>query len=76
MTLPAFAAERRAAALLLLGARRCRSICPAHGALSSKPNDDETWTDRETDGRTPGRYIDPAPHSIRAVTKTRLSSDN
>jgi len=39
VTLPAFGAERRAAAPLLLGigARRCRSICPARGALSSKP---------------------------------------
>jgi len=37
MTLPAFAAERRAAAPLLLGARRCRSLSPARMALSSKP---------------------------------------
>jgi len=38
-TLPACAAERRAAAPLLLGAgtRCCRSISPARGALSSKP---------------------------------------
>jgi len=38
MTLSAFAAERRAAASLRLGAgaRRYRSICPARGALSSK----------------------------------------
>ena len=38
MTLPALAAERCAAAPLLLGAgaRRCRSICPTCGALSSK----------------------------------------
>jgi len=57
MTLPAFAAERRAAAQLLLGAgtRRCRSICPARGALSSKPAARRSgcgrW-DRRTDGRT------------------------
>jgi len=37
MALPAFAAERRAAAHLLLGARRCRLIFPAGTALSSKP---------------------------------------
>jgi len=41
MTLPAFAAERRAAApaaaLLLPGARHCRSISFARTALSSKP---------------------------------------
>jgi len=37
MTLPAFAAERRAAVLLLPGALRCRSISFARTALSSKP---------------------------------------
>jgi len=37
MTLTAFAAERRAAAALLLGARRCQSMSSAHTALSSKP---------------------------------------
>jgi len=37
MAVPAIAAERRAAAPLLLGARRCRSISPTHTALSSKP---------------------------------------
>jgi len=39
VTLPAFAAERHAAAPLLLGAgtRRYRSMSPARGALSSKP---------------------------------------
>jgi len=41
MTLPAFAAECRAAAPLLLslcaGARRCRSICFSHTALCIKP---------------------------------------
>jgi len=35
MTLPAFAAERRAAAPLLLDANI--DLCPASGALSSKP---------------------------------------
>ena len=37
IALPAFAAERRAVVPLLLGARRCRSICSARGELSSKP---------------------------------------
>jgi len=37
VTLPAFAAERRAAALLLPGARRCRSISFARTAFISKP---------------------------------------
>jgi len=26
------------------------------------------WTDRQTDGRTPCRYIDPAPHTMLAVS--------
>jgi len=59
MTLPAFAAERRAAAPLLLsaGARRCRSICFAFGALSSKPAARRSGrrTIGQTDGRTDGR---------------------
>jgi len=56
-TLPAFAAERRAPAPLLLdaGVRRYRSICPVCGALSSKPARAtaavERWN-RQTDGRT------------------------
>jgi len=37
LAVPAFFAERRAAAPLLLGARRCRSISLARTALSSKP---------------------------------------
>jgi len=37
MTLPAFAAEHRAAALLLPGTRRCRSISFARMALINKP---------------------------------------
>jgi len=36
MTLPAFAAERRAATPLLLSAWHCQSICPTCTALSSK----------------------------------------
>jgi len=63
-TLPAFAAERRAAE------RRCCWVlapaaagrCPARGALSSKPHARRsdcrtTGTDRQTDGRTDDRYI-------------------
>ena len=61
MTLSAFAAERRAAAPLLLGARRCRSIFPARTALSSKPaarrrcgrmmGRADRQTDRQTDAQ-------------------------
>ena len=52
---------------LLLGARRCRSISPACTALSSKPVARRCW-DRRTDRRTPDRYVDPAPHTVRAVS--------
>jgi len=57
MVLPTFAAERRAAAPLLLGARRCQSISPVvHTALSSKPAA-RRFCDRlmgQTDGWTDG----------------------
>jgi len=57
-TLSAFAAERRAAAPLLLsaGACRCRSIWPARWALSSKPAACRSGcrTMGQTDGRTDG----------------------
>jgi len=56
MTLPTFADERRAAALLLLctSARGCRSTCPAHMVLSSKPAARRYCRRmmRKTDGRT------------------------
>jgi len=65
------------AVLLLPGARRCRSIRPARGALSSKPADarrsrsrmmgqTDRRTDGQTDGRTPDRYIDHAAHAAQA----------
>jgi len=61
MALPAFAAECRAAAPLLLGDRRCGAISPASTALSSKPAARSCCgrmtgqTDRQTDRRTPDR---------------------
>ena len=78
MALPACAAERRAAAPLLLGAgaRRCRSICPARTALSSKP------AARRCCGRMTGktgvrmdtdRFIDPAPHTM-PTNKQKVSA--
>jgi len=60
MTLPAFVAERRAAATMLMGAgaRRCRSLSPARTALSSKPAARrcrcDRW-DRQTDRRKDAR---------------------
>jgi len=65
MTLPAFAAERRAAAPLLLTAGRAaidRYLLPA-GRTAANPRQrsaaGELW-DRQTDGRTDDRYIVPA----------------
>jgi len=76
VTLLAFAAERRAAAPLLLGARRCRSISPARRAHSSKPaarrgcgTRRNRQTDRRTDRRTPYRYIDPAAYYASSVNR-------
>ena len=68
--LPVFAAERRAAAPVLLGARarRCRSISPARMALSS------CWAaavgrwDRLRDGWMLERFIDPAVHTVSAMS--------
>ena len=63
MTLPEFAAERRAAAPLLLGARRCRSMfCPREAQQQTRCTPQRLSNDR-TDGRTPDRYIDPAPRT-------------
>jgi len=67
VTLPTFAAERRR---MPHGARSApaaidRSISPAaRRVLSSKPPLllSIDVTDGRADGRTPNRYIDPAPH--------------
>jgi len=69
VTLPAFAAERRAAAPLLLsaGARRCRSPSSARVALSSKPSA-RRCRHGKTDGRTLDRFVDPASHTVRAMS--------
>jgi len=78
MTLPAFAAERRAAAPLLLGpdSRRCRSIFPARTALSSKPAARRCCcrSVEQTDGRTLDRFVDPALHTVRAVSLNNYKS--
>jgi len=73
VTLLAFAAERRAAAPLLLSADRAaidRYILPAgHTAanLQQRNAAGELW-----DRRTPVRYIDPALHYIRTVRQERV----
>jgi len=73
------AAERRAVAPLLLGAgaSRCGSISPARGAISSKPAARHSGcrTMGQTDGPAPDRYIDPAPHTMHAVSTTLSVQD-
>ena len=53
--------------LLLLGTPGCfyQSISPACTVLSSKPTSAVVkWWDRQMDGRTHGRFTDPAPHTM------------
>jgi len=74
--LSAFAAERRAAAQLLLSAGTSyRSISPARTApqrtcrtplLLSMDRTDRR-TDRRTDGWTLDRFVNPVPHAMRAL---------
>jgi len=62
MTLSAFAAKRRAAVdRYLLPARRSAANPPHAAAAVDRRG-------RPTDGRTPDRYIDPAPHTMRAAS--------
>jgi len=78
MTLPAFATERRAAASLLLSAPGTRyrrlqlsiDISHSHGVQQQKPAGHRCCcrTMGQTDGRTPDRYTDPAPHTVRAAS--------
>ena len=66
MVLSASAAERRAAGAPCGN----RSLSPAHRELSSKPKAAAgvgRMVDKRTDGRTPDRYIDHAPHTMRAM---------
>jgi len=80
MTLPAFAAERRAAApgCGAAAARRCPSISFARTALSSKPAARRCCvrlmgqTDGRTDGRTPDRFIDLAAHRFSSKACTQI----
>jgi len=66
MTLPAFAAERRAAATMLLTAGRAaidRYPCPPGAQQQTRSGGVRRanyGTDGQTDGRTDDRYIDPA----------------
>jgi len=79
VTLPAFAAERRAAAApLLLGAGACctataavdRHFLPT-GRLAANPPTAvaaiDLW-DRRTDGRTLNRYVERARHAVWAAS--------
>jgi len=76
ITLPAFAAERRAAAPLLHAERRRKQLsidvsCRRGAEQQTRRTPlllSNDGTDRQTDGRTRERFIDPAPHTGRAVT--------
>ena len=79
-TARALAAERRAATPCCCrapGGRRCRSISSAHTALSSKPAARRSCGPmmRQTDGRTLDRFIDPAPHTMRAVSSSPVGAE-
>jgi len=68
MTLPAYAAERvrRVPAInrYLLQAPALAANQPHAAAAVDR-------RDRQTDGQTPDRYIDPAPHTMLAVSISR-----
>jgi len=69
MTLPAFASQRRAAALRRCGwALAAVDRSSARTALSSKPaarcGGMMGQTIKQTDGRTLDRFIDSAPHGL------------
>jgi len=80
VTLPAFAAERRAAAGLLLSAGACCTTIAARlqlhidllhaGCSAANPPHAaaavDRW-DRQIDRRTLDRYTDPAPHTMRTA---------
>jgi len=75
VTLLAFAAERRAAAPPLLSTWR-----PPLSIDISSPRGAQQQTRRtsrgmmgQTDGRTLDRFIDPAPHTMRAVSIHRVT---
>ena len=71
VALPAFAAECRAAALCCCGAGGAeidRYLPPIRPTASNPPHADAAGKcDRESERRTPYRYIDPAPHTMWAV---------
>jgi len=80
VTLSALAA---AAPLLLLGARRPPLSIDISHTRDARQQIRRTplllsvdGTDRQTDGRTPDRYIDPAPHATRTLSlRTRGQSN-
>ena len=72
VTLPAFAAERRAAAPLLLGDRY---VLPAKHSAANPPHAAaavERW-DRQTDGRTPDCYRHCSAYYAGSVNKVEYN---
>jgi len=83
VTLPAFAAERRAAASLLLSAPAAgtpiavdRYLLPAGRSAANAPAAAaavDRWTDGQTDYRP---FHRPAPHTMQAVSIARRRTEN
>ena len=78
VALLAFAAERRAAAPLLLGARSLPlsiDISRPHGAQQQTRRTPQRLSNDGTDGRTDDRYVDFVPaHSAFSVKKQTLKT--
>jgi len=83
VTLPAFAAERRrstaaaplAASSTIQQQRRCLPSIDISSPQGAQHQTRRTllslsieWTDRRTDGRTLDRFVNPAPHTVWAVS--------
>ena len=67
-TLLAFAADRHVAvAPLLLGGRRCRLYAGHTADTRRAAAAVDRWTDIQSDGRRPYRYIDPAAYYASCV---------
>ena len=74
-TLPAFAAERRAARALSVGACSYLHLLPAWRSVANPPAAVAVVDRRDgrTDRRTRGRFIDPAPHTMRSSVNKHIT---
>ena len=74
ITLPAFAAQRRCLQQISTDTRYAASAQQQTSRASLLLSID--GTDRQTDGRTPDRFIVPAPHTARAASITDTVSSS